>query len=232
MIQSAFLKFVLATVISVALAATVSSCGKNNTKKVAGHTLVKIPDRELYMGKYEVTQAQWMAVMGDNPSEFKGANLPVENVSWDDCQEFLKRFNELPEVRKSGLWFRLPTEEEWKYACLAGATTEHYCKLANGTEITWRTLGKVAWYEDNAGDKTNPVGQKKANAFGLYDMLGNVREWTQTIDSRVPRGHYIFLGGDFRTMAVLCDSSRRYSHSSDEREDYLGFRLCAGGLAD
>ena len=112
--------------------------------------MVEIPDRCLLMGKYEVTQAQWEAVMGENPSLFKGADNPVENISWDDCQKFLKKLNEIPSVKESGLTFRLPTEEEWKYACRAGATGD-YCKLADGTETSESTLGQVAWFKDNSG---------------------------------------------------------------------------------
>ena len=106
--------------------------------------MVPIPGRDFRMGKYEVTQAQWEAVMGENPSEFKGANHPVENVSWDDCQAFLAKLNAHPFARASGLVFRLPTEEEWETACRAGSTND-FCRLADGTEITEATLGRVAW---------------------------------------------------------------------------------------
>ena len=89
-----------------------------------------------WIGKFEVTQAQWEAVMGENPSDFKDADNPVENVSWDDCQEFLKKLNALSAVKESGLVFRLPAEKEWEYACRAGSTGD-FCKLAEGTEISW-----------------------------------------------------------------------------------------------
>ena len=180
------------------------------------------------MGKYEVTQSQWKTVMGDNPSHFKGANNPVENVTWNDCQEFLKKLNSLPEVKVSGLVFRLPTEEEWEYACRAGATGD-YCKLADGTEITEDTLSRVAWFDHNADMTTHPVGQKEPNAFGLYDMHGNVFEWTKTADGefRVSRGG----GWDF--SAGYCESSYRlWSLPDDRLNSLLGFRLCASGRAD
>ena len=180
----------------------------------------------LWFGKYEVTQAQWKAVMGDNPSRFKGADNPVENVSWDDCQEFLKKLNALPAVKESGLTFRLPTEEEWEYACRAGATGK-YCLLANGTEITADTLGRVAWFKDNS-DSTHPVGQKEPNSFGLYDMHGNVWEWTSTAD----RGRRVPRGGGWYSSARLCESSYRNWSSPVLRYSRLGFRLCASDRAD
>ena len=180
--------------------------------------MVEIPGRSFLMGKYEVTQAQWEAVMGKNPSGFKGPDNPVENVSWDDCQEFLKKLNALPSVKKSGLVFRLPTEGEREYACRAGATGD-YCKLANGTEITKSTLGRVAWFDDNSGGKTHPVGQKLPNAFGLYDMHGNVWEWTSTADGEDRRG------GSWHDSARFCESSNRIRPFAAFAT--LGFRLCA-----
>ena len=189
--------------------------------------MVPIPGKNYRMGKYEVTQALWKAVMGENRSWFKGANNPVENVSWDDCQEFLRKLNTLPSVKASGMTFRLPTEEEWEYACRARATGD-YCKLASGTEITEDTLGQVAWYTGNSNDRTHPVGQKKPNAFGLYDMHGNVWEWTSTADGgkrRCRGGGWCFSGGD-------CEASNRLRFSPSYRDNYLGFRLCASGRAD
>ena len=190
-------------------------------------SMVPIPGQDYRMGKTEVTQVQWMAVMGDNPSYFTGANNPVEKVSWNDCQEFLKKLNELPEVKKSGLVFRLPTEEEWEYACRAGATGD-YCKLADGSEISSKTLGKVAWFDDNSNGTTHPVGQKEPNAFGLYDMHGNVWEWTQTADGE----GRVFRGGGWGGSAGYCESSYRYWYSPVYRYSDLGFRLCASGRAD
>ena len=190
-------------------------------------SMVDIPGKGFKMGKTEVTQSQWEAVTGGNPSRFwnpsePNPNNPVESVSWDDCQKFLKKFNALPFVKESGLTFRLPTEEEWEYACRAGATGD-YCCLADGTEITKSTLGQVAWFEDNADETTHPVGQKQPNAFGLYDMHGNVAEWTSTADGedRVSRG------GSLESWPRDCASSVRYGFSPDGRFSDLGFRLCA-----
>jgi len=118
---------------------------------------------DFYIGKYEVTQAQWKAVMGSNPSYFKGDNLPVERVSWGDCQEFIRKLNE-----RTGLTFRLPTEAEWDYAARGGNRSRGY-KYSGSDDPD-----EVAWYWDNSGIKTHPVGQKRANELGLYDMSGNV----------------------------------------------------------
>ena len=188
--------------------------------------MVRLPNG-IWMGKTEVTQEQWDAVTGENPSEFKGSDNPVECVSWDDCQEFLRKFNALPSVKDSGLMFRLPTEEEWEYACRAGATGK-FCKLADGTEITADTLGRVAWFKDNSDNRMHPVGQKEPNAFGLYDMHGNAWEWTSTADGEGRVG----LGGCWSFSARNCESSERDWALPDDRNDCLGFRLCADGRAD
>ena len=111
--------------------------------------MIPIPGRNYRMGKCEVTQAQWEAVMGENPAWMKGADEPVEEVSWDDCQAFLAKLNEHPAAKASGLVFRLPTEEEWEYACRAGSTND-YCRLADGTDVTAATLGEAAWIAENS----------------------------------------------------------------------------------
>ena len=181
----------------------------------------------LWFGKTEVTQAQWEAVMGENPSYFKGESNPVDSVSWDDGQEFLQKLNATPPVKESGLTFRLPTEEEWESACRAGATGD-YCRDADGTEIRKYGLGHVAWFNDNSKRKINPVGQKEPNAFGLYDMHGNICEWTSTAD-----GEYrVNRGGSWDDSARVCESSHRSRNSPSSRSNDLGFRLCASGRAD
>jgi formylglycine-generating enzyme required for sulfatase activity len=129
-----------------------------------GHTHHVTIGKPFALGKYEVTQAQWQAVMGKNPSHFRqcGDNCPVEQVSWDDIQQFIRKLNQ-----KTGKQYRLPSESEWEYACRAGGRNE-YC----GSD----DVNSVAW---NGSNKTHPVGLKQANAFGLHDMNGNVWEWVK-----------------------------------------------------
>ena len=213
------------TVIGVMLA--LAGCGSDKRDSTSGiddpvsrlsHDMVLIPGKNYFVCKFEVTQSLWEAVMGENPSWFKGADRPVENVSWNDCQKFLGKLNALPEVKEAGVTYRLPTADEWEYACRAGATGD-YCKLANGTEITRGTLGEVAWYEYNSGFEAHPVGKKKPNAFGLYDMHGNVDELTSTI-----AGVYrITCGGS--TFNQICETGVRCRVNPDDRFSFIGFRL-------
>ena len=123
---------------------------------------------DYYIGKYEVTQALWQAVMGNNPSCYKGDNLPVESVSWDDCQEFISKLN-----RITGKTFRLPTEAEWEYAARGGKKSRGYRYSGSNN------YSDVAWYYDNSGKRPHAVGTKQPNELGIYDMTGNVCEWCQ-----------------------------------------------------
>jgi formylglycine-generating enzyme required for sulfatase activity len=131
--------------------------------------------RGFQMGKYPVTRVQWEAVMRGKPSEFRDlqGSVPVEQVSWNDCQEFITKLNTLV----PGGGFRLPTEAEWEYACRAGTEGARY-----------GDLGEIAWYQDNSGGSPHPVGQKKPNDWGLYDMLGNVLEWCADLAGGYPSG--------------------------------------------
>ncbi len=168
-----------------------------------------------WMGETKVTRALWTAVTGNAPNPPDGdGQCPVEGVSWNGCRTFLEKINALPEAKASGLVFRLPTAEEWKFACRAGATGG-YCLLADGTEVTKETYHKVAWYQANDGGRRHPVGQREPNAWGLHGMLDSVPcEWSQTD-----------VGG-LKVKMTIHDAD---SIGTLERPDSrcLGFRLCA-----
>lgn len=182
-----------------------------------------------YMSKFEVTQAQWKAVMGTNPSRFVGCdNCPVEGISWNDIQGFLKKLNQAfanyPLSKGGQGGFRLPTEEEWEYAARGGQKSQNY-KYAGSNDI-----GSVAWYHGNSGLKTHAVGSKKANELGLYDMSGNVHEWTNSdwsadyIKNRV-NTYVVLRGGSWFSGNNYC---RMLSRDFDDPLNggfNLGFRL-------
>ena len=179
-----------------------------------------------YIGKTEVTQALWKAVMGSNPSGFKGDNLPVECVSWDDCQVFIRKLNSL-----TGQNFRLPTEAEWEFACRGGNNSRGY-KYSGSNYID-----NVAWYEDNSGEKTHPVATKLPNELGIYDMTGNVLEWcsdwygdyssgAQTNPKGPDSGSdRVCRGGCSSFDSICCRSSFRSGYSPADCDFILGLRL-------
>ena len=189
---------------------TTSSSGK----EVTFFEFCPIPAQDYYLGKYPVTQQQWEAVMGNNPSNFKGGSLPVEMVSFDDAQIFIQKLNQLSGKKK----YRLPTEEEWEYACRAGTTSEYYF----GDDAS--QLGEYAWYNGNSGQTTYPLGQKKPNGWGLYDMAGNVLEWTDSWYDNI-RWMRVVRGGSWQALAEGCLSAFRYGYPPDDRDNSLGFRL-------
>lgn len=135
-----------------------------------------------YLGIFEVTQQQYAALMGTNPSSHRGANNPVDKVSWNEAVEFCRRLSSLPKERAAGRVYRLPTEAEWEYACRAGTTTAY----SYGDDP--RQLSEFGWHEANSGGTTHPVGQLKPNLWGLYDMHGNVYEWCHDWTGAFPAG--------------------------------------------
>jgi sulfatase modifying factor 1 len=181
--------------------------------------------RGFWIADTPCTQALWTEVMGSNPSHFKGDQRPVENVSWHDVQEFLRRLAE----RRPQLQPRLPTEAQWEYACRAGTTGARY-----------GDLGEIAWHHGNSGGETHPVGEKAPNPWGLYDTLGNVLEWCA--DGRrnyvhgaatdpvgpPPERWAAVRGGSWRYGARFVRAAPRYANGPSCRDSNLGFRLARG----
>ena len=186
-----------------------------------------------YIGKYPVTQKEWEAIMGNNPSYFKGSNLPVEKVSWNDAQEFIKLLN-----GKTGKRYRLPTEAEWEYAAKGGNKSRGF--IFSGSN----KLDDVGWYRKNSNNKTHEVGQKLPNELGVYDMSGNVWEWcsdwydkkyynkSEKINPHGPLelgffsdNHRVLRGGSWYDNDNNCRSSIRYNNYPGVRYNYFGFRL-------
>ena len=200
---------------------------------------------DYYIGKYEVTQALWKAVMGDNPSKFKGENLPVEQVSWNDCQIFIGKLNNI-----TGKTFRLPTEAEWEYAARGGKKSKGYgfSGSKDPYKVAWyisnseqysgsNNISDVAWYTDNSGSKTHAVGSKQENELGIYDMSGNVWEWCQdrfgsysSSPQNNPTGaisgsNRVYRGGCWSDNVWYCYSYYRLGSSSNSSSIALGLRL-------
>jgi formylglycine-generating enzyme required for sulfatase activity len=187
-----------------------------------------------WIGKFEVTQSQWQRIMGDNPSGFKdcGDNCPVEMVSWSESVEFARRFSQ-----SARYTFRLPTEAEWEYASRSGGKKEKYSGGDNA--------GAVAWYKDNSGDRPHPVGQKRSNGLGIYDMSGNVWEWCSdwgssdySIGSPSPRNNpqgpasgtdHVLRGGSWFSAAWDMRSTARNGNFRGVRNYSIGFRLVGSG---
>ena len=197
------------------------SDAENDEKPVHRVTL-----SDYYIGKCEVTQELWEAVMGSNPSNFKGAQNPVEQVSWNDCQEFVSRLNRL-----TGMTFRLPTEAEWEYAARGGNQSLHYKYSGIGN------IGNVAWYNRNSGGSTHAVGTKTANELGIYDMSGNMWEWcsdrygdysagAQTNPQGPSSGsRRVLRGGSWDDYASCCRVSYRDYYGPGGSSIHSGLRL-------
>jgi formylglycine-generating enzyme required for sulfatase activity len=197
------------------IAATEKAAALKNSQQLAiqgAPPMVSVPGKNYEIGKYEVRQAEWAAVMGANPSKFTlcGDNCPVEMVSWNDVQEYIQKLN-----AKTGRQYRLPTEVEWENACFGGSKTE-FCGGNNPKQF--------AWFNLNSNNTTHPVGEKKANGYGLYDMSGNVWEWTNDCwegdcSSRVLRG------GSWSNEQRLLLATFRNRNEKTYRYLSVGFRL-------
>lgn len=187
--------------------------------------------KTFYIGKYEVTQAQYEAVMGNNPSYFKGSNRPVEQVSWYEAMSFCEKMNQ---YAPKGWKFILPTETQWEFAARGGNRSHGY-KYSGSNN-----LDDVGWYRSNSGDTTHEVGSKTPNELGLYDMSGNVYEWcldNWQSNSDATRAEFdrpyhdedgssrVFRGGGWDSRAVYCRSAGRNGWDPGNGYDYLGFRL-------
>jgi formylglycine-generating enzyme required for sulfatase activity len=195
--------------------------GSNSGEADEKPALIVTISRSFEIGKYEVTQSQWYALMRNNPSHFKGAILPVEKVSWYDIQDFILKMNDMNDAYT----YRLPTEAEWEYACRAG-TEGDFAGI----------LGEMAWYKETSGDKTHSVGRGRPNAWGLYDMHGNVWEWCQDwyldyyylgVDPTGPSSgsKRVIRGGGWESSATNCRSAVRGAGIAGSRAGNVGFRL-------
>ncbi|MBE6408527.1 MAG: formylglycine-generating enzyme family protein [Lentisphaerae bacterium] len=178
-------------------------------------SFIKIEEKDCYIGKYEVTQAQWKAVMGNNPAYFKGADRPVEMVSWNDAMEFCKRLNDAG-LAPAGYKFSLPTEAQWEFAARGGNKSKGY-EYSGSNDIN-----EVAWHDGNSDNITHhDVGTKKPNELGLYDMSGNVMEWCLDTDG----SYRVLRGGSWNLNAISCLVAFRCRNDPDYRRDFSGFRL-------
>ena len=197
--------------------------GKDTEKPVHKVTITK----PFYLGKHLVSQEQWQSVMHTNPSQFKGPKLPAETISWNLCQTFASKLHEKIPDRT----FRLPTEAEWEYACRAGTTNE----FSFGDDDS--KLGEYAWFSNNSDHQTHPVGMKKPNPWGLFDMHSNVKEWCQdwfgrydAADATDPVGPAsgigrVWRGGAFDATVVQCRSARRRLFDPDYGYIRCGVRV-------
>ncbi|MDC0292966.1 formylglycine-generating enzyme family protein [Verrucomicrobia bacterium] len=190
--------------------------------------------KPFWLGKTEVTQSQWEAVMGNNPSRFKGDDLPMTNINWHDAVDFCEKLNAIKhDTLPDGYRYTLPTEAQWEYACRAGTTT----RFCYGDD--YNQLGQYAWNEDNSSDKTHPVGEKQPNDWGLHDMHGNVWEWCldgysdSYLEGSVSdpqnfkiSSFQVVRGGSWFSIARYCRSlSRSKNPPNRTRLGNLGFRI-------
>ncbi len=208
--------------------------GSPSTEKGRGasETQVKVTlSKDFWLGQTEVTNAQWKLVMGSVPSDWKDDDRPVAKVSWEDTVEFCRKLSELPEEKKAGRVYRLPTEAEWEYACRAGTKTTY--SFGDDESL----LGDYGWFDTNSDKQTHPVGKKQSNAWGLHDMHGNVFEWCSDLQGNYPNGavtdpqgpptgsHRVCRGGCWPLTAGHCRSAYRHKGGQSDRYNGQGFRL-------
>jgi formylglycine-generating enzyme required for sulfatase activity len=229
------MEFVLIPAGTFTMGSPDSDTNAEDNEKPAHQVTISQP---FYMGKYEVTQAQWKSIMGTNPSELKGDNHPVETVSWEDVQQFIRRLNK-QEKQASGTLCRLPTEAEWEYVARAGTTTR-YSFGDNAVH-----LEDYGWYSENSGNTIHPVGKKLRNPWGLYDMHGNVSEWVQDwyaddhythSPSRDPQGpatgaYRVIRGGGWDGPAQYVRAAGRFANDPGYRDLGIGFRCSSSSVS-
>ena len=211
-----------------------STSGESDEKPVHQVTISK----PFWLAKTEVTQAQWRQVMGSNPSNFRDDTLPVETVGWNDAVEFCRKLTEIEQQAgrlPAGFEYTLPTEAQWEYACRAGTTGDYATSTGSGQADN---LDAMAWYSSNSGSTTHPVGTKQPNAWGLYDMHGNVLEWCSDWYGDYPEGNVVdpqrassgsfrvIRGGSWDSDAGFCRSARRDRYFPSFWYYDLGFRVC------
>lgn len=196
---------------------------------------IQVTVSSFYMAEAPVTQALWTAIMGENPSHFKGDDLPVERVSWEDCQEFIKRLN-----LKTHMKFRLPTEAEWEYAARGGHLSKHM-KYAGANDDA---KGNCLWFKENSLSQSHPVKTKQPNELELYDMCGNISEWCsdwyfnsyanqgERINPKGPSSGMakVYRGGSWDDKAMNCRVSKRFSMNPIFKNKLVGLRLAATNI--
>ena len=192
--------------------------------------------QSFHLGQYEVTQEQYKQVMGSNPSGFKEATRPVETVNWNEAVEFCRKLSAMPQEKSAGFVYRLPTDAEWEYASRAGTTTGFSFGDASDE------MGNYGWLTSNSQETTHPVGQKKPNPWGLYDMYGNVWEWCLDWDGRRSSGSSVdptgpasgslrvFRGGGWKSSPRNCRPDNRGKLAEVYRGNNLGFRVIRSSI--
>ena len=228
------MKLVLIHAGSFAMGSQIGTPGRSEAESLHEVTI----SNSYYIGACEVTQEHYEGVVGHNPSRFRGRQLPVEMVNWLDAISFCKKLSELPEENAAGREYRLPTESEWEYSCRARSGAAY--SFGDAAEL----LGDYSWFDGNAERQTHPVGQKRANRWGLYDMHGNVCEWCQDwyefypsikeIDPTGPIGGSLRVrrGGSWRHDAKFCGAAYRYASEPQSRSPDCGFRVALSRIVN